>query len=288
MKATPESLYALAWRLEEHGQYNNAGMLRAAAEALLRRAAADLALTKDHAVLAEMLARTAEELQQNELTGALGKRLVVGAEAMARNELPLYDAAPAAYVCRSCGEIGTGDADRLCPNCGYHNGTRKHFPPVYWLTHFDPVAGLESLKNTPQQIRDLIEGYDEAQLTSAPGENEWSFRKTLSHIVDAQDLLAFRLGLLIEQHEPMLEAQAVFLFEEKEDGVSPTTRVVFDRYAESRQRVVETLEGLPLRDWWRRGFHQEFGWVTIGQQVSYFATHEMTHVQQLRGALPMR
>jgi hypothetical protein len=39
---------------------------------------------------------------------------------------------------------------------------------------------------------------------------------------------------------------------------------------------------LPLVDWWRTGRHEEFGVVTIRQQVSYFAAHESTHLAQIR------
>jgi hypothetical protein len=38
---------------------------------------------------------------------------------------------------------------------------------------------------------------------------------------------------------------------------------------------------LHLADWWRTGQHEEFGNITLRQQVSYFATHEMTHLSQI-------
>ena len=37
----------------------------------------------------------------------------------------------------------------------------------------------------------------------------------------------------------------------------------------------------PLADWWRTGRHEEFGVVSIKQQVSYFASHELTHLPQI-------
>ena len=38
---------------------------------------------------------------------------------------------------------------------------------------------------------------------------------------------------------------------------------------------------LPLADWWRTGRHEEFGVVSIKQQASYFAAHELTHLPQI-------
>jgi len=43
---------------------------------------------------------------------------------------------------------------------------------------------------------------------------------------------------------------------------------------------------MPLADWWRTGEHEEFGTVTLRQQVSYFAAHELTHLPQIEALRP--
>ena len=78
----------------------------------------------------------------------------------------------------------------------------------------------------------------------------------------------------------MLESQAVFEWAGREDSSPPNPIVVFDSYRQSRQQTLARLESLPLKDWWRMGLHQEFGTVTIMQQASYFAAHELTHLSQ--------
>ncbi len=42
------------------------------------------------------------------------------------------------------------------------------------------------------------------------------------------------------------------------------------------------LEAIPFADWWRTGRHEEFGVVSSKQQVSYFASHELTHLSQIK------
>jgi hypothetical protein len=42
------------------------------------------------------------------------------------------------------------------------------------------------------------------------------------------------------------------------------------------------LKGLPPDDWLRPAWHEEFGRVTVTQQVSYFARHERDHWRQIR------
>jgi len=44
---------------------------------------------------------------------------------------------------------------------------------------------------------------------------------------------------------------------------------------------VAKLEGMPLADWWRTGEHEEFGTVTLLEQVSYFTKHERDHWRQI-------
>lgn len=50
----------------------------------------------------------------------------------------------------------------------------------------------------------------------------------------------------------------------------------------SRTETLLEQESLPLSDWWRAGKHEEFGTVTLRQQVSYFAAHESTHLSQIK------
>ena len=109
----------------------------------------------------------------------------------------------------------------------------------------------------------------------------WAIRNIVSHLRDAQGVLRFRLDLLLEQENPSLESKAVFEWATKEEDQPPTTREIFDLYRASRQETIAKLESIPLRDWWRTGEHEEFGTVTLRQQVSYFGSHEITHLPQI-------
>lgn len=60
--------------------------------------------------------------------------------------------------------------------------------------------------------------------------------------------------------------------------IPPSTREIFEAYLSTRREVIAKLETIPLADWWRTGQHEEFGIVSIKQQASYFAAHELTHL----------
>ncbi len=86
---------------------------------------------------------------------------------------------------------------------------------------------------------------------------------------------------MLAQDNPPLTSLAVFAWAQQETAEPPPTRAILAEYLAGREQILARLEALPLADWWRTGRHEEFGTVTIRQQVSYFAAHESTHMQQI-------
>jgi uncharacterized damage-inducible protein DinB/DNA-directed RNA polymerase subunit RPC12/RpoP len=199
---------------------------------------------------------------------------------MAQGRLPLIEETPHAYVCRTCGHFVLNEPAEKCPTCGARPVTFKRFLPVYWLDALDPIAVLERLRQTPLEVAALLEGLSEEAMSQRPADGGWAIRNLVSHLRDAQGVLSFRLSSFLEQEYPILESKAVFEWATEEEERPPTTREILDTYRASRQETIAKLEGIPLSDWWRTGQHEEFGTVTLKQQVSYFASHEVTHFPQ--------
>lgn len=274
-------LFALAARLEGEGQYNLAKLARAAAESLSRKAAYQLDIPTDQEKLAAELRQTAEVLSILEVSPELVAAFTQGAEIMAGGKLPLYDVAPNPSVCRTCGQLVMGEPDQNCPTCGAWPGTYQRFQPVYWLNALEPFSALEQMRKTPIEVERLIEGLSEAELNQRPAEGEWAIRHVLTHMRDAQGVLEFRLGLFMAGENPVLESKAVFSWATNEDDRPPSAFEIFETYQTSRRETIRRLEALPLADWWKTGQHEEFGEVSLRQQVSYFTAHELTHLPQI-------
>jgi uncharacterized damage-inducible protein DinB len=143
------------------------------------------------------------------------------------------------------------------------------------------MAALKQLRQNPLDVAALLEGLSEADLSRPPQDGGWAIRHTVSHLRDAQGVLSLRLSLLLEHANPSLESKAVFQWATREEERPPTTRRIFDTYRASRLETIARLESIPLAAWWRTGRHEEFGTVTVRQQVSYFALHEITHLLQI-------
>jgi uncharacterized damage-inducible protein DinB len=287
-KETLLQLLALASRLEREGQYNLAKLARATADSLSRQAAYTLEVPSDKAELFRYIKQTADQLAGLDVNVDLITSLMQGAETMLEGGLPLIDIALHPYVCRTCGHVVLGEPRENCPTCDAWSGTYQRFLPVYWLDALEPFEALERLRQTPIEVKHLIQGLSESELNQRPADGGWAVRNVLTHLRDAQGVLSFRLDLFLSEEHPLLESKAVFSWATKEDDRLPSALEVFETYKTSRQETCAKLASLPLADWWKTGQHQEFGIMTLKQQVSYFASHELTHLPQiatLRGQL---
>lgn len=270
-------LFSLALRLEGEGQYNLAKITRARADALTRQAAWQLNLSSENTGLV----REIEELAGLLDDPGLEKAFQVGASALASGRLPLIEEIPDPYVCRTCGFLALAAVPEKCPRCGAWGRTFQWFPPVYWLEALDPSDALQELRQTPRKVAALLDGLSEEALIRPGEDGGWSIRNVVSHLRDAQGVIAQRVDLFLKEENPFLASKAVFSWAADEHARPPSTREILDTYISSREEMADLLDAIPFADWWRTGTHEEFGVVSIKQQVSYFTLHELTHLPQI-------
>lgn len=273
-------LLALAANLEAEGQYNHAKLLRAAAAALLTRAARRLELPGDKTALLRESQLAIERLSKSSLPVELVQALKLARQALDEGRLPAYHETPDPYLCRICGHLALGEPGP-CPVCGAQPQTFQRFRPIYWLEAFDPFVALQHLRATPHKVAELLARAGDAADLAADEGGGWSLRQALSHLRDAQGVLALRVDLILSQENPLLEAKAVFEWASQAGQAAASPAEIFETYQASRSQVLSRLESLPQQDWQRRGRHEEFGELRLYQQVSYFACHELTHLPQI-------
>jgi hypothetical protein len=168
-----------------------------------------------------------------------------------------------------------------CRKCGAHELTFQRFEPVYWLTEYQPHEVLERLASNPDLFAKAIEELPPDRLSFAPEGTAWAAVDVLRHVRDAESVLAQRIPLILEETEPRLEFQPVFAWTNERTGLAESAESVLKTYATSRNASVSRLREIGPEDWRRAGLHEEFGRVTLIEQASYFAAHELTHLRQL-------
>ncbi|MBI5032056.1 MAG: DinB family protein [Chloroflexi bacterium] len=274
-------LFALACKLEGEGQYNLAKLCRATADSLSRRAAYAIEIPSAQNDLVADTEQTIDALSKLDVDKNLIAAFQCGAAAMAQGRLALFNETPHPYVCRTCGHLTVGEPSEKCPTCGAWASTYQRFLPVYWLDALEPFATLEKLRQTPIQVESLLQGLPEDVLNQPASDGGWAIRNIVSHLRDAQGVISFRVELFLQDEHPSLESKAVFAWATNENERPSLTREIFETYKASRAEMISQLEKTPLGYWWRVGQHEEFGPVTLKQQVSYFASHELTHLPQI-------
>jgi hypothetical protein len=277
--------HSLATKLEGEGQYNNAKLVRCAVASIARRDAFQLQHSSDRAELILEMRQLLDVVSGREECHEITDPIKRGILALESGRLPLFVETPNPYVCRTCGLILIEKPYAPCPHCLAQPQTFIQYRPVYWLDNFDPFEALENLHRTPKAVETLLNGLTEEQLQWIPPKGGWSIRNIISHLRDAQGVMEYRIELMINQDNPMLESKAVFEWAAEEAERPLITNDIYQSYYTSRQKVISLLESLAIKDWWRTGEHEEFGLVSIKQQVSYFVTHELTHFPQIENLI---
>ena len=276
------NLFTLALRLEAEGQYNLAKLARSTADSLARRAAFEQSSARGSINLVNEAKSVTDMLSDLALSKDLIDAFTKGITALEENRLPLLNETPHPYVCRICGHLFLRDVEINCPTCDSRPETFQRFLPIFWLERFNPQESLQSFKKTPVEINVLIDGLTEQDMELPASDGGWSIRNILSHLQDAQQVFLYRLELYEKEENPLLASKAVFQWAANEKARPATTQEIFEHYTNTRRIILRKLENLSSSDWQRTGFHDEFGTVTIQNQASYFATHEITHLPQIQ------
>lgn len=274
-------LISLAGELEREGQYNIAKLLRAAAESITRR---EGFITSPTRVVAEQAAelRNAAEALTASPAGALAEPLRNAASALEAGRVAYIDETPDPRVCRVCGFVLNEAFTQRCPTCRAWPTTALRVRPIYWLGESAPAEAIGRLRQAPEAIEGMLEGHDNQSLNTARRPGEWSAHQVIQHLHFAQSVLRPRLDLLLAGNDPDLASAEVW----KMEGDVTDTLDLFASYRALRTEILEILDDVSPADWWITGNHQEWGQVTLLDQVSYFANHEPTHLSQLADSLP--
>ncbi|MBU6315344.1 MAG: DinB family protein [Acidobacteria bacterium] len=279
-------LAAVSQGLEREGAYNGAKLLRALMESELVRHAAVAApsgMANAGAALDELLVGMADHIPP-EVAAFLP---AIADHVRAGRTIPLDDAPPA-HVCRACGRVFVGDLPKRCPVCEAPPLSYKEMLPIWYLEPVPPNVLLEELEASRLQVLAAVESGDDRALAVQPAPGEWSVRQALEHMLFAEGLFAERIARLIEEDEPNLASRAVWAETPTSDEGSADTDLTASQLAAEisglRSATIARLSSLSSDGWQRRGWHPEWGGVTVQTQASYFGRHMASHMAQLAAA----
>ena len=275
-----QNLHRLARAATDAGHYNIAGLFAAAAASLINTQLYADSLPKTDAELAAAIAEIEPALAEAGTDAGLLDSLRRVRAALAEGRMVLRADAPPARVCRVCGQVAHGELPDFCPRCGAGKLVFQGFSAVFYLEPEPPALVLEQLAATPDWLEHMLDGLTDEQAARNVGgvEGEWSLREAAGHLLDAQQLIAGRVTLFLEQEAPQLSAKAVW---EMVNSARLSPAEIAAQFRRWREAKLADLWGATPAHWARVGQHAEFGPVTLQQQATYFAKHEHWHRAQM-------
>jgi hypothetical protein len=139
------------------------------------------------------------------------------------------------------------------------------------------------LERTPAALDALLRGLPDMWTETNEGENTWSVRTVVAHLIHGEDEdWITRARVILESPEG--RAFAPF---DREGHVrycqDKTLEQMLDDFAQARAKGLEDLRALKLtaEDLRRHGGHPSFGTVTLSQLLATWAMHDLTHLHQI-------
>lgn len=226
--------------------------------------------------LEAVLAHILDELKSDGANSALIHAFEKGCQGVREDRTVPFTDIPEVHVSRTTGEIYLGKPPEVSAE-NDHRLALREFKPVWYLDALSPAEVLAALEQNPAVIQSQLAGLTGEQYSVSPAPGEWTMHQLLSHILMAQELLSERIDLILTHDNPNLKSRAVWA---QRDRDTQSAGELLENYLDSRQRVIERLKGLAAADWWRAGWHDEFGAQTVLSQATYFARHEVSHLPQ--------
>ena len=151
-------------------------------------------------------------------------------------------------------------------------------PASFQLDHALPV-----LQRTPLVIRDLLSNLPDAWTTATEGPGTWSPFDIVGHLIHAE-----RTDWIPRVEHLLQHGDALAFPPFDREGMFAASRgrslsELLDEFAAVRAQSLARLAELGVTDGdlLETGRHPEFGVVTLGQLLSTWVVHDLTHVSQV-------
>ena len=141
------------------------------------------------------------------------------------------------------------------------------------------------IKGFPQQLRELVEGLSETQLTTPYLDGEWTVAQNVHHLVDSHVNSYVRLKFMLNEDHPPLRNYEQGDWAKSPEAMSPDLSYSLTILDGLHQRWVLVFENLTEDQWKRTGEHSVDGSVSVESFVKSYADHCNAHIDQIQRTL---
>ena len=147
--------------------------------------------------------------------------------------------------------------------------------------NFNWNEALELLERTPNTLEHLVIGLSDGWLQSNEGENTWTVKEVVDHLVQCEKTNWIPRILSIVEDENLNPFPS---FDRFAHLTTPTASIdeSIMLLKQLRQENMSLLKNLqPTIQLSKKGLHPEFGEVTLEQLLSTWVVHDLTHISQI-------
>lgn len=150
------------------------------------------------------------------------------------------------------------------------------------MTREQLIAKIEAL---PAELRRLVAGASPAQLDRPYRPGGWTSRQVVHHLADSHMHAYIRCRLILLENDPPLkpyDQDAWALLPDAAHGpIEPSLSILDGLHA----RWAAFFRSVPEDAWPRKGYHPEYGAVTLERLLETYAAHGEKHLNHIRAGL---
>lgn len=150
------------------------------------------------------------------------------------------------------------------------------------MTREELIAKIEAL---PAELRRLIAGASPEQLDRPYRPGGWTSRQVIHHLADSHMHAYIRCRLIVLENDPPLKPYDqdtwAALPDASQGPIEPSLAILDGLHP----RWAAFFRSVPDDAWTRKGYHPEYGAVTLERLLETYAAHGEKHLNHIRAGL---
>lgn len=158
--------------------------------------------------------------------------------------------------------------------------TGRFVPPAQ-PTRESRALAIAAIAETPQQLRDAVQGLDEDQLDTPYREGGWTLRQVVHHVPDSHLNAYIRLKLALTEPGPVIKPYDEAAWANLVDTTAVPIDVSLNLLDALHQRFVAVLRSMKDEDFRRDYVHPETGRHALDHLLALYAWHGAHHTAHI-------
>lgn len=156
------------------------------------------------------------------------------------------------------------------------------FTPQKDPTRETRLRAIQTIDETPERMREAVQGLDEDQLDTPYREGGWTIRQVVHHVPDSHLNAYIRVKLALTEPAPVIKPYDEAAWANLIDNTSVPIDVSLDLLDALHTRWVALLRAMKDEDFKREYVHPETGRHALDHLLALYAWHGPHHVAHIR------